>query len=201
MSQCAASAGLRVGSPIDLRNGFDLDTRKGQTLAMKIILKQEPEVVYMAPLSGPWCNWSNSKSDEQRHTDRQKALPMVRFCAQVAVHQLARGRKFIIENPRDSAIWWTHAFKYLTEKSGVTYGNLDFKAFHINKNVSNGYLSRPTSLLHNFPAGASIRYGVTLRAQSVTNPATTRCNKPNKNTNRCIRIPFAPALRTCYAVS
>ena len=92
---------------------------------MKIILKQEPEVVYMAPLSGPWCNWSNSKTDEQRHIDRQKALPMVRFCAQVAVHQLVRGRKFIIENPRDSAIWWTHAFKYLTEKSGVTYGNLD----------------------------------------------------------------------------
>ena len=104
VSQCAAASGLRVGPPVDLRNGFDLGTRKGQAYAMNIILKQEPEVVYMSPVAGPWCTWSNSKTDEQRHYDRQKVLPMVRFCAQVAVHQMLKGRKFIIENPQHSSI-------------------------------------------------------------------------------------------------
>ena len=31
VSQCSAVEGLRVGPPVDLRNGFDLNTRKGQT--------------------------------------------------------------------------------------------------------------------------------------------------------------------------
>ena len=153
VSQCAASAGLRGGPSIDMRNGFDLTTRKGQTYAMKIILKQEPDVVYMAPLAGPWCTWSNSKTDEQRHIDRQKALPMVRFCAQVAVHQIMHGRNFIIEYPQHSAIWWTHAFKNLMEKPRIKHNRLYLKAFCNTKIVSNGYLARPTSLLHNFPDG------------------------------------------------
>ena len=111
VSQCSAVEGLRVGPPVDLRNGFDLNTRKGQTYAMKLILRQEPEVVYMSPVSGPWDPHANSKPSEQRYYDRQKVLPMVRFCAQVAIHQIRHGRKFIIENPQNSAIWWTHSFR------------------------------------------------------------------------------------------
>ena len=154
VSQCAAASGLRVGPPVDLRNGFDLGTRKGQAYAMNIILKQEPEVVYMSPVAGPWCTWSNSKTDEQRHYDRQKVLPMVRFCAQVAVHQMLKGRKFIIENPQHSSIWWTHALRYLMEKPGNELSHLSLKAFQNDKDVNNTYLSRPISLLHNFPKGA-----------------------------------------------
>ena len=48
LSQAAALTGLRVGPPVDLRTGFDLNTRSGQRKAMQIILEQEPEVIHMA---------------------------------------------------------------------------------------------------------------------------------------------------------
>ena len=99
LSQCTALRGLRTGSPVDLRTGFDLNTRKGQSRAMQCILEQKPEVIHMAPLCSPWCLHSNLKGEEAKAADRKAAMPMVRFCATVAHHQLKHGRKLIIETP------------------------------------------------------------------------------------------------------
>ena len=129
LSQASSINGLSVGSPIDLRTGFDLNSRKGQQKAMQIILDQKPEIIHMAPLCSPWSPWSNMKDEHTRWEDRKKAMPMVRFCAQVALHQIKHGRKFIIENPKDSAIWKVHCFLDLMALAGVTYGTLDFCAF------------------------------------------------------------------------
>ena len=40
LSQCAALRGLRTGTPVDLRSGFDLNTRAGQARAMACILEK-----------------------------------------------------------------------------------------------------------------------------------------------------------------
>ena len=63
---------------------------------MACILEQKPEIIHMAPLCSPWCLLSNLKGEEAKAADRKAAMPMVRFCAMVALHQLKNKRKFII---------------------------------------------------------------------------------------------------------
>ena len=50
LSAACASSGLKVGPPIDLKTGFDLNNDKAQAHAMQLILELEPEVVFMAPV-------------------------------------------------------------------------------------------------------------------------------------------------------
>jgi hypothetical protein len=127
ISQCAALRGMRVGAPIDLRTGFDLNSRAGKKRAMKVIIEQQPEVTHMAPLCAPWSQWSNMKDDQKKADDRKQAMPMVNFCATVALHQIQHGRKFIIENPRESSIWYVHCMQDLLRLDGVSYGDLNLR--------------------------------------------------------------------------
>ena len=53
LSQVAAMNGLKVGTPIDLRTGFDILKVEGRKKAMEIIERQEPSVVAMAPDCAP----------------------------------------------------------------------------------------------------------------------------------------------------
>ena len=78
ISQCAAVAGLSVGQPIDLRTGFDLLLKAGQKKVIEILMMQEPECVWMAPLCSPWSQWSNMKPDDVKYADREAVMPMVR---------------------------------------------------------------------------------------------------------------------------
>ena len=154
ISQCAAVAGLSVGQPIDLRTGFDLLSKAGQKKVIEILMMQEPDCVWMAPLCSPWSQWSNMKPDDVKYADREAVMPMVRFCVQVAKHQISRGKYFVIENPKDSAIWFTRIFQELLRKEGVTYGDLDFCAFGMTDPANNLYYRKSTSLLHNMPPSA-----------------------------------------------
>ena len=78
---------------------------------------------------------------------------MVRFCATVAHHQLKHGRKFIIENPKDSSIWYAHCFQDLLKYVGVSHGNLDSCVFGLKDPKSGKFYKKETSLLHNFLPG------------------------------------------------
>ena len=49
-SQCCALTGLKVGTPVDIRNGFDAMTSKGQHMVMEIIKEQAPDLILMAPM-------------------------------------------------------------------------------------------------------------------------------------------------------
>ena len=62
LSACASSQGLNTGDPVDLRTGFDLNTREGQRKAWKIITTQDPQVVYMAPKCTAWMPSTQSRA-------------------------------------------------------------------------------------------------------------------------------------------
>ncbi len=154
ISQAASAAGLRVGQPIDIRTGFDLMTRQGQKRVMQLILEQNPDVIFMAPVCSPWSLWSNMKDPETRQADRDAIMPMVRFVVQIAMLQIKRGKHFIIENPKDSAIWYTLVMQQLSRQRGVSYGDLDFCAYGLKDPVANNlYYRKSTSLMHNFADG------------------------------------------------
>ena len=152
-SAACSSSGLRVGQPIDLKTGFDLNTRSGQKKAVQIILEQEPSVVFMAPLCSPWSSWSNMKTPKDRWHDRQAAMPMVDFCVQVAMHQIKHGRHFILENPERSAIFHTAIMLRLQSQSSVNYLVFDHCEFGMRDPVSKKYYKKGTCLLHNFSDG------------------------------------------------
>ena len=56
MRQCCALTGLKVGIPIDIRVGFDIMTSKGRQM---VIREQQPDVVWLAPVCGPWSIMQN----------------------------------------------------------------------------------------------------------------------------------------------
>ena len=116
--------GLRVGAPIDLRTGYDLLAAEGRRKAMEVIERQQPK------------NHPHGTSSDT-YQKRKKYLPMVEFCARVALYQIEHGRCFIIENPATSKIWFTKCFQRLLMKHAVTYGTLDMCAFGMRD--PNGY--------------------------------------------------------------
>ena len=144
--------GLKVGTPIDLRTGFDILKVEGRKRAMEIIERQEPSVVFMAPECAPWSQMTNINDRDLRDSKRLKYLPMVEFCVQVSIYQLRRGRHFIIENPQSSALWWQHVFRRIIEHPQVTWDTLDMCACGM-KDPNGYYYYKPTSLLHSFPDG------------------------------------------------
>ena len=87
-SQCCALSGLKVGTPVDIRTGFDVMTSKRRHMVMEIMKEQAPDVLLMAPVCGPWSNMQNIQQDQQRVWEtRKRYLPMVEFAAPIARYQ------------------------------------------------------------------------------------------------------------------
>ena len=131
---------------------------------MRIIVEQQPDVIFMAPVCAPWSAWSNMKPAHKRKADRDAHLPMVKFCAAVAEHQIAKGRLFMIENPASSAMWNTGCFNrtitHYNKSSHAqacsappTWDTLHMCAYGMRDPVSHKYYYKPTTLYHNFPEG------------------------------------------------
>ena len=151
LSQCSALAGMKTGQPVDLRTGFALNNPTGQRNAMTLIIKQEPEIVYMAPVCAPWGNWSEHKDEKKKLQDREKAMPMVNFCAQVARHQLDKGRYFIIEHPDGSKMWFVKAFEDLLSRPSVQWDTFHMCMSEQRDPITSKLYYKPTSLMHNLP--------------------------------------------------
>ena len=129
-SQCCALSGLKVGTPVDIRTGFDV----------------------MAPVCGPWSNMQNIQQDQQRVWEKRKRyLPMVEFVASIARYQLKHGRYFIIENPQTPKIWYLNCMQQLYSDPSVTWGDFHFCAYGL-KDPESGLRSlKPTRLMHCLP--------------------------------------------------
>ena len=91
--------------------------------------KQKPTWIHMAPLCGPWSQMQNINDQSTVEAKRRKYMPMVEFCAKVAIHQLENGRYFTIENPATSKMWYTKCFERLLRHYMVGYGTLDMCAY------------------------------------------------------------------------
>ena len=166
LSQCASMQGLRVGAPIDLRTGYDLLTAEGRRKGMEVIERQQPKIIHMAPVCGPWSQLQNINGPADTYQTRERYLPMVECCARAALFQIEHGRYFIIDNPATSKIWFTKCFQRLLTKHAVTYRTLEMCAFGMRD--PNGYnYYKPTSLLHSFPDGT-------------LNPSFKRCSNKSK---------------------
>ena len=145
---------MRVGTPIDIRNGFDLNTSIGRQIVSKIAREQQPDVIVLEPVCGPWSPMQNINDPKMVREKQSQAMPMVEFTASIAQYQIKNNRYFIIENPLKSKLWYTRAMQNLCLQHGVTYDNIDKCAFGARDPVSHKLHLKPTSLLHNLPPNA-----------------------------------------------
>ena len=164
--------GLRVGAPIDsidLRTGYDLLTAEGRRKAMEGIERQQPKIIHMAPVCGPWSQMQNINDPSGTYQKRKKVsshgrifvpLPESLF---IRLNMVEISSLKILRLPR---FGFTKHFQRLLTKHAVTYGTLDMCAFGM-RDPNGYYYYKPTSLLHNFPEG-------------VLNPVFKRCNSKSK---------------------
>ena len=75
LSQSASMQGLRVGAPIDLRTGYDLLTAEARRKAMEVIERQQPKIIHMAPVCGPWSQLQNINDPADTYQKRKEYLP------------------------------------------------------------------------------------------------------------------------------
>ena len=127
---------------IDLRTGFDLSIPQSQKKVLDILDKQQPTVVLMAPVCGPFSQLQNLNSPHV-HEKMKRAMPMIDFCIKVA-------RYFIIENPQTSRMWYTKSFQKLLKEYDVDWDTLHMCAFGM-KDPKGYYYYKPTSLMFNVP--------------------------------------------------
>ena len=139
-SQCCALSGLKVGTPVDTRSGFDVMTSKGQLMVMEIIKEQAPDLILMAP-------WSNMQNIQKR----QRYMPIVEFVASIARYQLKHRRYFIIENPQTSRIWNLNCMTQFFSDPSVTWGDFHFCAYGLKDPESGLRCLKPTSFMHCLP--------------------------------------------------
>ena len=132
LSQSASMQGLRVGAPIGLRTGYDLLTAHGRRKAMEVIERQQPKIIHRHQFVVHGANYRISTILRILIRKGKKDLPLVEFCARVAMFQIEHGRYFIIENPASPKIWFTKCFQRLLKKHAV-----DMRAFDMRD--PNGY--------------------------------------------------------------
>eukprot|EP00435_Cladocopium_sp_Y103_P036238 s108_g9.t1 len=100
LRQAAASQGLRVGEPIDLRTGYDLLTADGRRRATEVIERQQPKFIHTAPARGPWSQMQNINDPADTWYKRKKYLPMVEFCA--------KDMSGLIDSQRSAVLFWNN---------------------------------------------------------------------------------------------
>jgi hypothetical protein len=131
LSQTAAVSGLRVGTPVDFRAGFDEDTSNAQYKAMKIIVDQAPEIVFMSP--------------------PKLCRQIINFICKIATYQWTKGRYFVLENAEDSPLWFIKDINALLGGANFTWDTVHMCAYGAKDPLTGVPYHRPTSLLHNMP--------------------------------------------------
>ena len=127
-------SGLKVGTPVHIRSGFDIVTCKGRRMVMEIIKEQAPDL-----------------TQQRVWEKRQRYMPMIEFVASIARYQLKHRRYFIIENPQTSRIWNLNCKTQLFSDPSVTWGDFHFCAYGLKDPESGLRCLKPTSLTHCLP--------------------------------------------------
>ena len=176
LSQVAAVSGLRVGTPVDFRTGFDLSRPADRARVMSIIEKQKPMFIFMAVDCSAWSIMQNANDPEYRIAKQRKAMPIVQFCAAIARYQIDHKRFFVIENPATSGLWYTRPFSHLMNyHQSVTWDTLNMCAFGM-RDPNGYYYYKPTSLMHNLDP--KVMKPVFKRCPNLKKPGDVKAPKP-----------------------
>ena len=114
-----------------LGTGYDFMKDKRQQRALDEVDQEAPYAQVIAFPCGPWSPLQALRAKDRRRRmlmlwRRKKHHKLVRFAVRMARRQLARGRRFIIENPSRSAAWKeVPALKALAAEPGMHWVEFD----------------------------------------------------------------------------
>ena len=104
LTSMAMSLGLPVAAPIDIKVRAEIESH---------IDLMDPYCVTFAPVCGPWGSWSRlnlQRGEETREAilqQRDAWYPCLKWIERMVRKRMARGRKFLVENPWPSELWNT----------------------------------------------------------------------------------------------
>lgn len=139
-----------VLQPRDLRFGHDFKQEHHRSEVLCEIRAQQPKMVWMAPPCTYWCGFSrlNYEKQELRRL-RAKEQVLVKFVNQVVEEQQARGRLFVVENPRNSDLWRHPLLQRWILQPGVCLAKADLCGYGMCNPDTGMPMKKPLSLLNN----------------------------------------------------
>ena len=121
---CSKLLGLRSGKNFELMCGIDLSNPNEVQSMWSYFHRTKPDVIVMAPPCrgfGPWTHLNRIINPEAFSEARATGLPLATLCAETATWQLSRGKHFVIEQPRNSAMFSLECWRPIVEFSHSAY--------------------------------------------------------------------------------
>ena len=130
LSYLALQYGLAVSPPVDVLYGkhhdlLDPEVRKSIS---RNIEDDDPYLLVLAPVCGPWSNWQNVNMSKSLETcekiqeERKKWYPVINWIADTIRGRLAKGREVLLENPWGSLLWRLRSMEKLIEDGTINQG-------------------------------------------------------------------------------
>eukprot|EP00971_Amphidinium_carterae_P156071 3094356-Amphidinium_carterae.1 len=151
--------GGQAGTNYDLCVGHDLLDSAVEKAMWAEIRESCPHTVVMSPPCSSFANWSrlnrviNKQSWEEK---RRIGERIARICAQVARHQIAQNRCFIMENPMGSDLWSLPCMKSLVTDHPSVQSVCFHQCSYGLQNHRGELLKKGTIVWTNLPSAASL---------------------------------------------
>ena len=104
LTKAVSRLGLTCGPPITKELGWDLSLASHQQALMKMYLEHEPEIVFGAPVCGPWSQSNTNMDPTIKDLLRKEQMEAFLFFHRLVQLQHENHRYFLIENPRSSEL-------------------------------------------------------------------------------------------------
>ncbi|CAK9109164.1 unnamed protein product [Durusdinium trenchii] len=146
--------GLHAGDSLTLSSGWDLRLQKDQIAAFEVLKRTKPYVVVLAFPCGPWSSLQFLNPAANLAGMREEALSLIAFALRVAEFQVAHGRHYVMENPRNSMAWRLPTLQDFVLRTHSLEVVLDMCCFNLR--APDGLLhKKPTKLLTSMQAVVS----------------------------------------------
>ena len=113
LSCLAAQMGLDISRPVDINYypEYDLLKKENRDKIWSQVEKDDPFLITLAPVCGPWSMWQNynlslgGETEEKIYQQRKEWYPVVCWMIDLAKSRLEKGREVLMENPWGSLMW------------------------------------------------------------------------------------------------
>ena len=113
LSCLAAQMGLTISNPVDLSfyPEDDLLKKENRDRLSRQIEQEDPFLVTLAPVCGPWSMWQNynmtrgEEIEEKIWKERKEWYPVICWIMDLVKSRLQKGREVLVENPWGSKLW------------------------------------------------------------------------------------------------
>eukprot|EP00435_Cladocopium_sp_Y103_P018811 s2728_g4.t1 len=113
LSTLAVGMGLSISPPIDViyDDRYNLLKKANRDALEQLIEVEDPFLLTMAPICGPWSSWQHVNMAKDDYTkekileQRKEWYSVLQWMAKVIRSRLAKGREVLVENPWPSLIW------------------------------------------------------------------------------------------------